>query len=204
MLNNSKKGDRVELQNGLKATITAVDSRWGTTTFSIKPDGGAYRTRKYNADGVTEDGRSFNVKSLLAGSAAKTVSTFKKQLADFKKDFEDAFAVLSEGIEDMQATAAAPVAAALTKYDFGDGRGEVAAKRHMNPQGDEGGIVAATARVSADSRIGRGSVVFGNAVVTGGSKIIDNSRIYGNAQVHAKTLRGVDVNGTEMRAIAAA
>lgn len=60
MFNNVSAGQRVELANGMKGTVTEASSR----TFFVKPDGGKHRTREYGMDGKTVDSR-FDVKALL-------------------------------------------------------------------------------------------------------------------------------------------
>jgi hypothetical protein len=66
-----------------------------------------------------------------------------------------------------------------TLHDFRDGRGEVPAHKHTNPDGSEGGWVSDDSEVSADSTISRDSTVRGSTVrcstVRDGSIVRDSS-----------------------------
>src|SRR3990172_914487 len=176
MLEIAKKGDRVILANGLKATvISRTESTWlREATVSIKADGGKYKTREYTFEGNAQDD-SFSVVTFISGSHKKTVESLKEQIELLQTQIGDLMVLAS----DMETTAETPVTERLTSYDFRDGKGLVPAHRHVNPEGDEGGIVADSAIVSSSVRIGRGSVVFGTARITGNAKIVDNSRISG-------------------------
>ena len=94
----------------------------------------------------------------------------------------------------------------MTTFDFGHGPVEV--KRHMNPDGTEGGWVTVTAEVDSTCYIGIDAMVYdnarvygyarvydkalvsgnaqvsGNALVTGNARIFDNARVFGNAQIY--------------------
>ena len=59
----------------------------------------------------------------------------------------------------------------MTTFDFEDGNGPVPAHRHMNPDGTEGGWVAATAKVDSTCYIGPFARVYGYAQVFGDAKI---------------------------------
>jgi hypothetical protein len=61
MFNQMKAGMRIELANGLKATVTEVFKK----TFLAKPDGGKHRVREYDFEGKTVDS-AFDLKALLA------------------------------------------------------------------------------------------------------------------------------------------
>jgi UDP-3-O-[3-hydroxymyristoyl] glucosamine N-acyltransferase len=61
----------------------------------------------------------------------------------------------------------------MTTFDFGDGKGPVAAHRHFNG----GGWVADTATVAKTAYIGPDARVYGAA------RVYDYARMYGNAQV---------------------
>ncbi len=60
MFDKLKAGTRVQLANGMKATVTEA----GKTTFYDKPDGGKFRTREYGSEGKTVDAR-FNITAIL-------------------------------------------------------------------------------------------------------------------------------------------
>ena len=192
MLNEVKTGTRVTLENGMKATVTKVLTSWGSADgFEITPDGGLYKTRKYDTDGVVADGRDgFNVASVTAIGYKGTVNNLKADITSLRETIDLAFVMLTEQAEEMEATANTPPAQKLTKYDFG--AGEVPAHRHTNPDGSIGGIVADTALVSANSRVGRGSFVYGNAVVKNGAHIKNNARISGG------TIDGTVIAGVAM------
>ncbi len=84
-------------------------------------------------------------------------------------------------------------------HDFGDGRGLIAAYRHTNPDGSEGGwvedsddvLVTDTAYVGPDAEVfGAGTAVYGaspriegTARVWGGAQVHGHCRIYGDAWV---------------------
>ncbi len=90
-------------------------------------------------------------------------------------------------------------------FDFEDGKGPVAAKRHRNPDGSEGGWVADTARVEPTCYIGPNARVFGyarmygyawvyeNARVYEDACVYENARVYGNALVYGNTKIAFDV-----------
>ena len=146
---NISIGDRLELDNGLKATVTKKFNK----TFFAKADGGKYREREYDYSGETID-KAFKVKSLL--------------------------------IEELEN---------IISYDFEDGKGSVPAHRHTNPDMTKGGIVADSAQLMGDVRIGLGSMVFGNASVVD-SDIKNNSRIGGEATVVDSVVSGSEVLGS--------
>lgn len=62
---------------------------------------------------------------------------------------------------------AGAIVSRVGKYDFLDGNGLVAAKRHINPDGSIGGWVAGTAHVDPDSYICKNSKIFENAQIRG-------------------------------------
>lgn len=186
MLSNVKKTDRVELENGLFATVTDVRTNWGRKTIFIRPDGGSYKTREYIENGATSN-ELFNVDRVLSTSSDTIIAEAKKKIEELQAIINSK---ASDGYEEKM-------------MDFGDGRGMVKARRHLNPEGDFGGYVATTASVSSDSRVGRGSVVFGNARVSNGAKIKGNSRIGGNANVNGATLEAVEVMDRAVRPLAA-
>lgn len=68
-------------------------------------------------------------------------------------------------------------------FDFRDGNGPVAAKRHINPDGSIGGWVANTASVSETVILGPHATVFNSAKVSGNVKIFEQAQIFGNASV---------------------
>lgn len=65
------------------------------------------------------------------------------------------------------------------RYDFGDGRGMVAAHQHPNGLG----WVADTATVALTAYVGPNAKVFQNARVIDSAQILDNSRVFGSAVV---------------------
>jgi len=75
-------------------------------------------------------------------------------------------------------------------HDFG--HGEVAASRHVNPDGTLGGWVAATANVDQVAHVDPDAVVFDNARVFGRSYVFDEAQVFGNARV----LDGSLISGT--------
>lgn len=184
MLTNVKKGDRVVLVNGKKATVTGIDTC--SATVSIKADLGLFETRLYSYDGTTGT-TGFDVASVVTVGYPAKITTIKERLNTLQQIVEDAFIAILDEVEATQLVTKAPVAEKLTSYDFKDGKGSVPAHRHMNPivhlangtteGGDEGGIVANSAFVDSSSRIGRGSVVTGTAQVINGAKVINNSTI---------------------------
>lgn len=188
MLSKVKKTDRVELANGLFATVTDVRASWGRISgIFIRPDGGEYKTREYNTDGTCKTNSAFNVAKLMVQDNATIIAEAKVKIEELTAIIN---AKAADGYEEKQ-------------MDFEDGRGPVTARRHLNPEGDFGGYVAITASVTADSRIGRGSVVFGNARVSSGARIKGNSRIGGTANVNGATLDGVEVMDRSVRPLAA-
>ena len=64
-------------------------------------------------------------------------------------------------------------------YDFEDGNGLVPAKRHVNPDGSEGGWVADTTHVAKTAYIGPEAVIFGSAQICGSAQVCDNAQICG-------------------------
>jgi len=83
---------------------------------------------------------------------------------------------------------------AVIKHDFRDGKGSVDARYFINAGGDKGGIVALTAFVDADSRIGIGSTVGGTAQVIN-SVLKNNASLGGNAVVKNTVLDGAAIAG---------
>lgn len=81
-----------------------------------------------------------------------------------------------------------PVALMPATHDFG--RGPVPAARHTNPDGSEGGWVAATASVSPRSYVASRAKVYDTAVLHGDARALDNSRVYGEAYISGGTVRG--------------
>lgn len=195
MLTNATKGTRVVLANGLKATVVTNDG----LTATIKADGGKYRTRSYNMNGYTTDGENFDVVAVINQRPEEVLALIS---ARAEKLTEDLLTLVGDVVA-ISEDAETPTTETLTSYDFGDGAGPVPAHRHMNPEGDEGGIVANTATVSADSRVGRGSLVYGTAQVSGGSKVINNSRVSGNARISGMRIDGMIIGGGSFSHIAA-
>ena len=76
----------------------------------------------------------------------------------------------------------------MAGYDFGDGRGPVAAHRHKNPDGSVGGWVADTAMVDDAAYIGPSAEVFGEAYVGSGARIFGHARVYDDAKVLDRAL----------------
>ena len=68
-------------------------------------------------------------------------------------------------------------------YDFSDGRGEVPAHKHTNPDGSVGGWVAETASVENTCYIDEHAKVFGNARVFGNAKVYGDAEVYGDLSV---------------------
>lgn len=66
-------------------------------------------------------------------------------------------------------------------FDFGDG--PVPARRHVNPDGTEGGWVAETAHVAPTAYVGPDAWVFGNARVHDEATVCGDAMVYDNAQV---------------------
>ena len=64
-------------------------------------------------------------------------------------------------------------------HDFGSG--PVPARRHINPDGSEGGWVASTAHVADNCFIASGAVVYDVARVLDGSMLFDQARVFGSA-----------------------
>jgi acyl-[acyl carrier protein]--UDP-N-acetylglucosamine O-acyltransferase len=67
------------------------------------------------------------------------------------------------------------------KFDFGYGKVEAA--RHKNPNGSEGGWVAATAKVEKTARVFGNARVSGNAWVSGNAQVSGDAQVFGNARV---------------------
>ena len=88
-------------------------------------------------------------------------------------------------------------------FDFQDGLGPVPAHRHRNPDGNEGGRVADTARVESTCFIGpdaRGvgkAQVSENARVFGKAQVFEDARVFGEAQMYGSALisEGTEVTG---------
>ena len=68
----------------------------------------------------------------------------------------------------------------MTTFDFGDGKGPVAAHQHANG----GGWVADTARVADTAFVGRRAQVSGNAQVFGNAWVSGNARVFDDATVY--------------------
>ncbi len=66
---------------------------------------------------------------------------------------------------------------------FNFGKGQVPAQRHKNPDGTDGGWVAATAKVDPTATIGTNALVSEQAIVSGHAQIIGCARVFGNAIV---------------------
>ena len=64
-------------------------------------------------------------------------------------------------------------------HDFGDGAGEVPARRHANGRG----WIARSAKVARSAFVGPLAQVYGNARVTGNADISGYARVFDNAQV---------------------
>jgi sRNA-binding protein len=186
ILANVKKGTRVKLANGLMATVTNVGSSWtgSINRIDIRPDGGTYKTRSYNLDGTnTERISKLYVVEVMTADA-------KAQLEEAKAKVAELTAILDKQADDGSEE---------QMMDFGDGN-LVKAKRHLNPEGDFGGFVAATATVSPAARISRGSVVYGTAQVLAGAKLKNKSRAFGSARVMSE-LDGIVTDGRTIRPV---
>lgn len=72
-------------------------------------------------------------------------------------------------------------------HDFGDGKGKVSARRHINPDKSVGGWVADTATAAATTWIGPDAQVYGTARVTDEAWISDTAQIYGHALIFRDT-----------------
>ena len=72
---------------------------------------------------------------------------------------------------------------AASTFDFGDGNGAVAARRHVNPDGTEGGWVAETAHVAETATVTSGATVRGCAQVRDYARVTDSARVSGDALV---------------------
>lgn len=71
-----------------------------------------------------------------------------------------------------------------TTFDFGDGRGPVPARRHINGRsGTEGGWVADSAYVTNTAQLSMDARVYGRAFVSGDAVLFDSARVHGNAEV---------------------
>lgn len=188
MLNNAVIGTRVKLANGLMATVTGVTGGgWSSTkTYSIRPDGGMYKTRTYREDGTNTD----HIGSLYVVQVM--VTDVKAQLEEAKAKVKELSDILEKQADDGSEE---------QMMDFGDGR-TVKAKRHRNPQGDFGGFVAETASVDPSARISRGSVVYGNARVGRNVHLKNKSRVFGSAHISdGRVLDGVSFDGNTLAAV---
>ena len=65
----------------------------------------------------------------------------------------------------------------MKTFDFKDRNGSVPAKRHVNPDGSEGGWVADTATVEASCHIGPEVQVFGTAWVSDNAKVFRGQHV---------------------------
>ena len=72
----------------------------------------------------------------------------------------------------------------MEMHDFYDGNGPVPARRHINPNGSEGGWVAMTATVLPHVYIGKEAKVFGSACVYDDAQIHGRARVFGNAKIY--------------------
>ena len=70
-----------------------------------------------------------------------------------------------------------------TTFDFEDGNGPVPAARHKNPNGSEGGWVAATAKVDPTAFVGSNARVYDTAWVSGNARVSGKAWVSGNAWV---------------------
>lgn len=109
-----------------------------------------------------------------------------EELADVEKDWGEGEVVgrLAERLLSIDVRA---VPSDMT-FDFG--RGPVRARRHVNPDGSEGGWVAATAKVDPGAYVGRDARVFGTASVRAPARILDSARIFGEAEVYGEATVG--------------
>jgi hypothetical protein len=72
-----------------------------------------------------------------------------------------------------------------TTHDFDDGHGPQPAARHHNPDGSEGGWVAATASVSSSATLDESAIVFGRARIEDGCDVGYFGRVYGDARMES-------------------
>jgi carbonic anhydrase/acetyltransferase-like protein (isoleucine patch superfamily) len=82
-----------------------------------------------------------------------------------------------------------------TGYDFG--HGEVAARRHRNPDRSLGGWVADTAHADAEAFVAPDAVVFGNARVFGACLILGRARVFDFARVNGGSVVADDSQVSE-------
>jgi hypothetical protein len=83
----------------------------------------------------------------------------------------------------------------MSTFNFGDGYGPVPAKRHINPDGTEGGWVANTATVAATAYVGPDAQVYGNARVFDNARVFGKARVSGNAWVYGLVSGNARVSG---------
>jgi len=183
ILSNAKKGMRVKLANDMMGTVTAVSSGYWSSSYSIRPDGGLHKTRQYNEDGKT-DRSDLDVVELMTVDLQSQLAAAKAKVAELSELLNKE---AQDGYEEQE-------------MDFGDGMGPVKARRHMNPQGDFGGFVAATAKVDPSARISRGSVVFGSATVAAGAHLKNQARVGGTAKIGPSIIDGIEVINNLVRA----
>ena len=69
------------------------------------------------------------------------------------------------------------------RHDFLDGNGPVPARRHINPDGSEGGWVADSAEVHGSVVIDPGVKIYGNAYIGGLAKIYSEAKVFGSAHI---------------------
>jgi len=62
-------------------------------------------------------------------------------------------------------------------HDFGDGRGPVPAKRHVNPDGSMGGWVADAAHVDRGVHVDPAALVYGEARVCGEAQVCGEEEV---------------------------
>ncbi len=77
-----------------------------------------------------------------------------------------------------------------TLYDFGDGRGLVAARRHVNPNGMLGGWVADSAFVDPKACIEMGAAVYGGAEIHKNAWLLDGSIVRDGAKIKGAVILG--------------
>ena len=68
-------------------------------------------------------------------------------------------------------------------FDFKDGSGLVPARRHINPDGSEGGWVAETAVADDTVIVGYNARVFQKACVAEFAQVLDEAQIYGDSLI---------------------
>jgi len=76
----------------------------------------------------------------------------------------------------------------MTTHDFEDGKDEVPAHRHVNPDGSLGGWVADTAYVDPTSYVMWSAKVYDDARVLENSEISTGSKVCGNNFVEANNV----------------